>query len=54
MPDPHPLTAAALTAAVRKAVEVKLLPGVASIDVYLENYEKIEAVVRAALDAMEE
>jgi predicted component of type VI protein secretion system len=53
MPDPRPLTDAALAAAVRKAVEVGLLPMTGFMDENAKNWERIRAVVRAALDAME-
>jgi hypothetical protein len=43
------LTDAMLQAAVRKAVEVKLLPKAGFIDVIEENWQKVKAVVEAAL-----
>jgi hypothetical protein len=49
-PDPRLLTDAALTAAVRTAIEVGLLPRV-DAHVVAEDWERIRAVVRAALDA---
>jgi hypothetical protein len=52
-PDPRPLTDAALAAAVRKAVEVGLLPRTGFMDEIAKNWERIRDVVRAALDAME-
>jgi hypothetical protein len=50
---PIPLTDAALAAAVRKAVEVGLLPTVNLTVVIPGNWERIRDVVQAALDAME-
>jgi hypothetical protein len=52
-PDPRPLTDAALAVAVRRAVEVGLLPSHDVADTVAKNWERIRDVVRAALDAME-
>jgi hypothetical protein len=51
--DPRLLTDAALAAAVRRAVEVGLLPTVNLTVVIPGNWERIKDVVQAALDAME-
>jgi hypothetical protein len=46
-------TDAMLTAAVRKAVELKLLPKEDWVDNIGKNWERIKAVVEAALEAEE-
>jgi uncharacterized protein (DUF1778 family) len=48
------LTDAMLAAAVRKAIDVGLLPKAGFIDVVEENWRKVRDVVQAALDAAEE
>jgi hypothetical protein len=44
------LTDAMLAAAVRKAIEVGLLPKAGFIDVIEENWRKVRDIVQAALD----
>jgi hypothetical protein len=53
MPIPDQVTEAMLQAAVKKAVEVKLLPKAGFEDQIAANWERIKAVVQAALDAGE-
>jgi hypothetical protein len=48
---PDIVTDAMLAAAVRKAIEVKLLPKEDWVDNIGKNWERIKAVVEAALEA---